>query len=326
VNFAHLPPGDYRFEVSAANQDGHWGPSAATPLFIVVPFYWETAWFRAAIVLVVMGCGAGGVFAIARGKIRRAVAREQVAKAEAKARHHLNELSHLSRVALVGEMATSLAHELNQPLAAIVTNAGAAQRFLAAGRFDPSELGEILEDITADGRRAGDVIRGIKSMVRRVESERRPLDLNQVITAVMRLVRADALAHGCALDSNLDENVPTILGDSVQLQQVLLNLVINAFDAMGKTPTVPCRLEITSQRINGHTVQVSVRDFGSGLPPEAPNRVFERFFSTKPDGMGMGLAIARSIIEEHSGVIGAENVPGGGARFWFQLPVHSSPS
>jgi PAS domain S-box-containing protein len=245
-------------------------------------------------------------------------------QAELEAAQQRSELGHLSRVALVGEMATSLAHELNQPLTAIVTNASAAQRFIARSDMDPEELSELLADIAADGYRAGEVIRGIKGMVRKVESERRPLDLDDVIANVLRLVRADALAHGCAMASDLNGHLPPVLGDSVQLQQVLLNLVINAFDAMHDPPCDPCRVEITSRRADEQTIEVSVRDHGPGLPENAPIRVFERFYSTKSEGMGMGLVIARSIIEDHAGTLGAENAPGGGARFWFRLPVHGS--
>jgi PAS domain S-box-containing protein len=239
---------------------------------------------------------------------------------ELEAAQQREELGHLSRVALVGEMATSLAHELNQPLTAMVTNASAAQRFIARGELDPGELGELLADISADGRRAGDVIRSIKSMVRKVESARVPLEVNEVIADVLRIARADALAHGCTLVTTPAPALPMVLGDPVQLQQVLLNLVVNAFDAMRKAPCDPCRVEIASRCLEANTVEVSVRDFGPGLPTDAPLRVFERFFSTKRDGMGMGLAIARSLVEAHGGTLGAENAAGGGARFWFRLP------
>ncbi|HEX5176313.1 MAG TPA: MASE1 domain-containing protein, partial [Chthoniobacteraceae bacterium] len=242
-------------------------------------------------------------------------------QAELDASHQRAELSHLSRVALVGEMAASLAHELNQPLTAMVTNASAAQRFIARDDMDRAELREMLDDIAADGRRAGEVIRGIRGMVRKVESDRRTLDVNEIIAGVLRLVRADALAHGCTLTTELDSPLPRIFGDPVQLQQVLLNLIINAFDAMRKTPGAPCRVEIASRRADANSVKVSVRDFGPGLPADGSRRLFERFFSTKTEGMGMGLAIARSIIEGHAGTLDAENADGGGARFWFCIPA-----
>ncbi len=243
-------------------------------------------------------------------------------QAEADARERRNELNHLSRVALVGEMATSLAHELNQPLTAIITNAAAAQRSLGRGEVDLVELRETLTDIADDGRRAGEVIKGIKGMVRKVDGERHALDLNEVIASVLRLVRADALAHGCTLVTEPEPSLPAVAGDNIQLQQVLLNLVINSFDAMRQEVCDPCRVEITSRR-SGEMVEVSVRDFGPGLPPDAPDRVFERFYSTKGEGMGMGLAIAKSLIEAHNGTLHAENVEGGGARFWFRLPIQA---
>jgi two-component system, LuxR family, sensor kinase FixL len=242
-------------------------------------------------------------------------------EAEIEAARQRAELGHLSRVALVGEMATSLAHELNQPLTAIVTNASAAQRFIARGDLNPSELSEMLADISADGHRASEVIRGIKGMVRRAESKRDSVNLNDVIADVLRLVRADAIAHGCAVATELEPALPPVLGDAVQLQQVLLNLIINAFDVIRKTPCDPCRVEITSRLVDGESVEVSVRDFGPGLPADALARVFERFYSTKEDGMGVGLAIALSIVEAHSGTLRAENAEGGGARFWFRVPV-----
>ena len=237
---------------------------------------------------------------------------------------HRQDLGHLARVALVGEMATSLAHELNQPLTAIVTNAGAAQRFLARDELKREALQEVLTDIAADGRRAGEVIRGIKGMVRKVDSARGPVDLNTVIADVLRLVRADALAHDCTLATDLEPDLPAVTGDAVQLQQVLLNLVINAFDAMKQNPGEKCRVELSTRRDGANFIEVAVRDHGPGLPPDAPAKVFERFFSTKKEGMGMGLAIARSIIEAHGGTLDAANVAasvGRGARFWFRLPV-----
>lgn len=244
-------------------------------------------------------------------------------RTDAEARQQREELGHLSRVALVGEMAASLAHELNQPLTAMVANAGAAQRFLARGNLDIEEFKELLADISSDGRRAGEVIRGIKGMVRKVEGERKELFLNQVITDVLRLVRSDALAHGCTLHPKLAPELPAIMGDAVQLQQVLLNLMLNAFDAMSDSGQQPRDLEIESRMIDSDWVEVSVRDSGPGLPTGDPMRVFDRFFSTKQDGMGMGLAIARSIIESHSGTLAAENHEGGGARFWFRLPAQA---
>ena len=242
-------------------------------------------------------------------------------QAEAEARQHLEELAHLSRVAIMGEMAGSLAHELNQPLTGIVNNAGAGRRFIAKGHPDLAKLDYLLGAIGADGRRAGEIIRSIRGMVRKGEQVLDPVNLNDVIASVQRLARSDALGRYCALVTELDPKLPLVKANQVQLQQVLLNLVVNAFDAMRETPAPERRIIIRSERESDGRVRVSVRDFGSGLPAEEPERIFERFFSTKREGMGMGLAIARSIITSHGGEMEAANAQGGGAYVRFSLPV-----
>ncbi len=233
--------------------------------------------------------------------------------------------------------ASSLAHELNQPLAAIVTNASAAQRFLARGELKPEDLRELLADIASDGHRASEVIRGIKGMALGSAGETRAVDLDEVVASVLRLVRADARAQGCTLETELDPGLPAVTGDPVQLQQVLLNLIVNALDAMRQNSGVPRRITVSTRLVFPETVEVAVRDTGPGLPGDVGGRVFERFYSTKPEGMGMGLAIARSIIEAHFGKLDGGNVPSEaapapgsppiparGARFWFQLPVRKT--
>jgi signal transduction histidine kinase/integral membrane sensor domain MASE1 len=243
-------------------------------------------------------------------------------EAEASAARERESLAHLSRVALLGEMAASLAHELSQPLAAMSTNAMAGRRFLNRDGVDLQEVREIFDDIAADGRRAADVIRGIKDMVRKSEGRKDVVAVNALVTDVVRLASPDAYARGCVLKTSLEPKSPSVVGNPVQLKQVLLNLVINAFDAMSQLPPDECRVEIASRLDGDGTVEVSVRDRGAGLPAEGPSRVFERFFSTKCDGMGMGLAIARSIVQAHGGTLEAENAEGGGARFWLRMPTH----
>jgi two-component system sensor kinase FixL len=242
-------------------------------------------------------------------------------QAEAEARQRREELAHLSRVTIMGEMAAALAHELNQPLTGIVNNASAGRRFIVIGRADLAKLDGLFEAVVADGRRAGEIIRGIRGMVRKGEEVRDSVNLNDVIASVLRLVRSDALGHHCALVTEPDPELPLVEADSVQLQQVLLNLVVNAFEAMRETPAAERRVIIRSERESDGRVQVSVRDFGTGLPAEEPKRIFERFFSTKREGMGMGLAIARSIITSHGGELAAANAEGGGTRVHFSLPV-----
>jgi PAS domain S-box-containing protein len=242
-------------------------------------------------------------------------------QAEARTRQHREEIAHLSRVAIMGEMAGALAHELNQPLTGIVNNASAGRRFIAKGRADLPKLDSLFEAVLSDGRRGGEIIRGIRGMVRKGEEVRSPVSLNDVIVRVLGFVRSDALERHCALVTEREPELPLVEADLVQIQQVLLNLVVNAFEAMRETPAVERRVIIRSERESDVRVRVSVRDFGAGLPTEEPSRIFERFFSTKREGMGMGLAISRSIIASHGGELAAANAQGGGACVHFSLPV-----
>src|SRR5260370_17003344 len=225
---------------------------------------------------------------------------------------HRQELAHLGRVALMGEMATSLAHELNQPLTAIVTNAAAGQRFIGRGGIDAREMQELLLDISLDGERAGKIIRGIRELVRKGNTARAPVDMNQVVKDVVRLTNSDAVRHGCVLVTELDSQLPEVEADAVQLQQVLLNLILNAFDAMQETAPNRRRVVLstsslaTSSRAHG-VVRTTVRDFGTGVSDKAYQHIFEHFFSTKKDGLGMGLAIALSIVESFGGSLDATN-------------------
>jgi two-component system sensor kinase FixL len=244
-------------------------------------------------------------------------------QAEAQKRQHREEIAHLSRVAIMGEMVGALAHELNQPLTGIVNNASAGRRFIAKGRGELSKLDSLFEAIVSDGRRGDEIIRGIRNMVRKGEEVRSPVNLNDVIARVLGFVRSDALERQCALVTEPDPDLPLVQADLVQIQQVLLNLVVNAFEAMRETPAAERRVIIRSEREPNGRVQVSVRDFGTGLPTEDPRRIFERFFSTKREGMGMGLAIVRSIIESHGGELDAANARGSGACIHFSLPVIS---
>jgi PAS domain S-box-containing protein len=242
-------------------------------------------------------------------------------QAEVEAQQHREEVAHLSRLAVIGEMAGSLAHELNQPLGAIVTNADAALRFLERNNLSGEKLRELLQDIAADGKRAGDVIRTVKGIGRKEAGARRLLQLNEVIAEVLRLVRSEALARDCIVVTELHPAPPKVEANQVQLQEVFLNLILNAFDASKDVPTVRRRVIIRTEPDGLSSVRASVRDFGTGLPADLPERVFDRFFSTKQEGMGIGLFIARSIVAAHGGTLFAENAEGGGAEFCLRLPV-----
>ena len=241
-------------------------------------------------------------------------------QAELEAKQRRDELSHLSRVALIGEMSASIAHELNQPLAGIASNAGAGQRFIDRGNVDLQEIRELLADIGADARRASDVVRGIRGMIKKEQMGRQRINLNDIVTNVVHILSSDALLHWCELKTSLDTNLPMVEADPIQIQQVLINLVVNAFDALRDTPVSKREVEINTQQNADGAVRVSVRDYGVGISPETRSRLFEQFFTTKAEGLGMGLAIARSIVEAHAGTIDAESAEDGGARFHFTLP------
>jgi PAS domain S-box-containing protein len=232
------------------------------------------------------------------------------------------EMSHLNRVALMGEMTASVAHELNQPLTAIANNASAARRFLERGNIDPELLQQLLQDMVADSQRAGEVIRGIRALVQKDKHiVRSVLNLNAVIADTLRLVSSDILLRESVVTTEMDHSLPQVEAAPVQIQQVLLNLIMNALDAVEALPPAQRRIIVSTRSLQGESVEVSVRDFGTGLPKDRPEKVFDHFFSTKQTGMGMGLTIVRSIIETHGGTISAENAPDGGARFFFRLPA-----
>jgi C4-dicarboxylate-specific signal transduction histidine kinase len=231
------------------------------------------------------------------------------------------QLAHLSRVVLIGEMTASLGHELNQPLAAIANNAAAARRFFDRGKIDRAILKQLLGDIAEASRRAGEVIKVIRGMARKGKSTRRLLNLNTVITDTLRLVHSDILIRETAVVTEFDSHLPEVEADPVQIQQVLLNLIMNALDAVSLLPTTQRRIIISTHRTEESSAEVTVRDFGAGLPTDGSKKVFDHFFSTKVEGMGMGLTIARSIVEAHAGTLTAEAAEGGGARFFFRLPA-----
>jgi two-component system, LuxR family, sensor kinase FixL len=235
------------------------------------------------------------------------------------------EMAHLNRVALMGEMTASVAHELNQPLTAIANNAAAARRFFDRGQIDPAILKELLADIAGASHRAGEVIRGIRALVQKDKNVvRTVLNLNAVIADTLRLVRSDILIRETALVTDFDSRLPDVEAAPVQIQQVLLNLIMNALDAVEALPPAERRIIISTRSLKGESAEVSVRDFGTGLPADGREKVFDHFFSTKAEAMGMGLTIARSIVEAHAGTLGAESAEGGGARFFFHLPAARS--
>jgi two-component system, LuxR family, sensor kinase FixL len=241
--------------------------------------------------------------------------------AEEVARRSREQVDLLGRVSLLGEMTASLAHELNQPLAAIVNNATAAMQYLEQGRLKPEQLEDILNDVVADGRRAFDVMQNVRNAIKKGAAIRGRINLNDLVQAITHMVEPDATAHFCKIKTSLTANLPPIEGDPIQIQQAVINLVRNAFDAMRDAPPSRRNVEIATNYNGDGAIGVAVRDYGPGISEAIRNRLFEQFFTTKDEGLGMGLAIVRSIIEAHGGTISAENAQGGGARFHFRLPV-----
>jgi len=252
---------------------------------------------------------------------RRVRRRTQAARreSEANAVEQLRELAHLGRVALVGELSAALAHEMKQPLMAILANASAGQRLLQADGAATAELRAILEDIAADDRRAGEVIDHVRNLVKKEGTKAQLLSTNAVVSEVLALVRTDLQHRGVIVSTRLCEPAPLVLGDRVQLQQVVLNLVMNACDAMSGTPPGERLLVISTATHGG--ARIEVRDRGSGIAPDALAAVFKPFVTTKRDGLGLGLAICRSILTAHGGSVSAVNNPERGATFVVSLPL-----
>jgi len=230
------------------------------------------------------------------------------------------ELAHFTRVSAMGELTASLAHELRQPLTGIMTNAQAARRFLEIAPLDIGELRNILGDIIADDRRAADVIQRLRDLLRKGERRLTLLDLNDLIRGVSRLLSSDAVIRNVVVALELAPEPVIVTGDRVQLEQVVLNLLVNAMDSVAEAPGGDRTIVVRTESKENAAVHVAVQDAGTGLRDGTHERVFEPFFTTKPAGMGMGLSVSKSIIEAHGGVIWATNNPARGATFHFSLP------
>ncbi|MDO8479821.1 MAG: ATP-binding protein [Candidatus Rokubacteria bacterium] len=241
---------------------------------------------------------------------------------ELEAQRLRQDLTHIGRVSALGELTASLAHELNQPLTAILNNAQTAQRLLAAAAApNLEEVREILHDIVTDDRRATEVIGRLRALVKKGDPEFVPLDLNELIREVARLMRSDAIRRGMSLSLELAADLPTVRGDRVQLQQVVLNLVLNGLDAMHEPGAGERTLVIRTARDGADAVAVSVQDAGIGIDEKNVDQLFHALFTTKTEGLGMGLAIARTIVAAHGGRLSAANNGTAGATFQFSLPV-----
>jgi signal transduction histidine kinase len=227
----------------------------------------------------------------------------------------------MNMISAMGEVAASVAHELNQPLTAVLSNAQAARRLLTANTAGPDELREILDDIIEQDKRAGDVIQGMHRILKKDHFEWAPQDLGAIVTDVVHLLAHQASWHGVLLVTEFSSGRAMVRGDRVQLQQVVLNLVLNGIEASRIDAPARHRSVSITTRVEGHLLRLSVRDSGVGILPGTDTHLFEPFFTTKQDGLGIGLSISRSIVELHHGQILARNLPGGGAEFSVVLPV-----
>ena len=249
--------------------------------------------------------------------------REEIAerrRIEKESRTLRDELAHLNRVELVGALTAAIAHETNQPLAAILANARAALRFLDRDTPDLREVRDALEEIVADDKRAGEVIVRVRKMVKHEEAHSEPYDLSAVIAEVLQLIRGQVALHGATITEDFVPSLPMLRGDPVQIQQVMLNLLVNALEAVSDQAEDARQVTLSTRTAGDDGVVVAVADSGPGFDPAIMGSVFESFFSTKRQGMGLGLSIARDLVVAHGGRLDVESAPDQGSRFTIWLP------
>jgi signal transduction histidine kinase/ABC-type uncharacterized transport system substrate-binding protein len=277
------------------------------------PTVWDRYRWQIALIAAAILAQAGLISALLNAHRRRRLA-------EVVSRQRMAELAHANRFATAGELTASIAHEINQPLGAILANAETAQAILKSPSPDIAELNEIVVDILRDDRRAAEVIRSMRSLLKKAPFEQKNFDLNHIVRQTVEFFSSLAVARNFELVSVVTPDALPILGDHVQLQQVILNLVVNGIDAMKDAPSENRIISIRTARVEKFA-ELSVSDRGPGIPEDKIKEVFEPFFTTKAEGMGMGLSIARTIIEAHNGLIWAKNRDHGGASFRIRLPL-----
>lgn len=261
-------------------------------------------------------------FVVTRLISRLRKSNEERQRAEETLRKAQAELAHVTRVMSMGEIATSIAHEVNQPLAAIVNNASACLRWLASDSPNVDEAQEAARAIVRDGTRAGEVIARIRASLRKTDPQKRPVDVSRTIRDVVSVLRDEAVRNSVDLRLNLTEPLPFVWGDRVQLQQVILNLMMNGIEATTKSLDQPREILIRTKHNGSEKVLISVQDSGIGINGQDVEKIFDPFYTTKPHGLGMGLAISRSIIEGHGGKLWATPNDGAGMTFQFTLPTY----
>jgi signal transduction histidine kinase/ABC-type uncharacterized transport system substrate-binding protein len=277
------------------------------------PVVWKRYSWQFALIATIILLQAALITALMREHRRRQFA-------EVQSRQRMAELAHVNRFSTAGELTASIAHEINQPLGAILTNAETAKEILKSQNPDIAELNEIVNDILKDDRRASEVIRRMRSLLKKAPFERKKVDLNEVVAETIRFFSALTVIRKFEMANVITPDALPILGDPIQLQQVILNLVMNGIEAMKDAPTENCIISIRTARVENFA-ELSVSDRGPGIPEDKLKEVFEPFFTSKAEGMGMGLSIARTIIDAHQGLISAKNRDHGGASFRIRLPL-----
>jgi signal transduction histidine kinase/ligand-binding sensor domain-containing protein len=328
VDWSPPGPGRHRFLVEARNEDGVWSAAPAVVVLDVRPAWWQATTFRVALALGLVALGAGAVRLRFREVERRHAERLGALEEQRRAEAHVNslraQLEHVSRAALAGELAASLAHEVRQPIGAIVNNAEAGRRQLAHYLQRPGDMQQIFEDIVADGLRASEVLEGLRGFLQVSGPGAETIDLSALVSEMLPLVRRELQDNHVTVDLELAAALPPVEGLRVQLGQVLVNLVVNACETLaGKDGE---RRVTVSTAARADRVELAVRDNGPGLDPSVAERVFEPFVSTKPGGLGVGLAVCRSIAERHGGRLFADAPPDGGLRMTLALPVAREPA
>ena len=300
---------DYRIEKRYRRKDGNviWADVSST----LVPATGSAPAFFAAVVVDIT---------------ERKRAEEVLHRREVSLREAQTELAHVSRVTTMGELSASLAHEVNQPLAGIVTNANASLRWLGGELPNLNEARDAIRRIIRDGNRAGDVISRMRALFKKARTAKEPLDINDAIEEVVTLTLSEARRNKVALRMELATDLPAVMGDRVQLQQVVVNLILNGIEAVSTVEDRQRDLVIRTQRGEGDEVRVAVQDSGIGFDPMSAERIFDAFHTTKPGGLGMGLSISRSIVENHGGRLWAVLNDGPGATFQFTLCQSSQGS
>jgi signal transduction histidine kinase len=318
VNYAALPAGDYTLHVQTATGQSGWGLPGATLRIQVLPPWWRTWWFRAIIAAALLFLVWGMYHIRVRSIEQRYRERRQVEEALRQAHA---DVIHANRVSSMGELTATLAHEVNQPIAAAITDANTCLRWLARDQPDLDEARAAASRSIKDANRAAEIIKRVRLLFKKGAQQQELVDLNELIQEMMLLLHSEATQFAVLIRTELAAHVPLVVGDRVQLQQVLMNLMMNSIDAM-KGVDGTRELTIQSQLDESGQVLVSVSDTGMGLPPQHADKIFNAFFTTKTHGTGMGLRISRSIIESHGGRLWAADNSPRGAKFCFTLPTN----